>query len=97
MTMIADWLGSIVGALLGTLFVSTIFIRIFQRFFDMKLAVFIAFIGSTILILCVTSFTIGFIKGFITYMPFLFLWFVIDLYKISKVTNEKKHNETPLK
>lgn len=92
--MIMDWLSTAFGALLGTLFISTIFIRIFQRFFDMKLAVFIAFIGSAILILCITSFTMGFVKGFITYMPFLFLWFVIDLYKVNKTTKEQK--EAPL-
>jgi hypothetical protein len=95
-TMIADWLSSAVGALLGTLCISTIFIKIFQRFFDMKLAIFIAFIGSSILILCITSFTMGFVKGFITYIPFLFLWCVIDLYKVNKTTKDKKQNEAPL-
>lgn len=94
--MLMDWLSTALGALLGTLFISTILIRIFYRFFDMKLAVFIAFIGSAILILCITSFTIGFIKGFITYIPFLFLWFVIDLYKLNKSTKNQERKEAPL-
>jgi nitrate reductase gamma subunit len=73
-----------IGALVGTWIIFNIFKIILFRFLDRKTVRYVSFVGAFILILIVTTFTMGFVPGFITYIPALFIWFVIDLIKFNK-------------
>lgn len=93
MEIIADLL----GAALGTWVIYNIFNIILFYFLDKKIIPFVAFIGSFILILVVTTFTVGFIRGFVIYIPVLFLWFIVDLVKTNKkkveIINDSHHSD----
>lgn len=81
---IADTLGTIVGCLIaGYIFYGIVNIILF-KFIDKKILPFVSFIGSSILVLVVTSYLIGFVPGFVRYIPAIFVWFVVDLIKANK-------------
>jgi hypothetical protein len=87
-----DHVYDVLGGLIGTWLGYNILQIILFYLIDKKLIPFVAFIGSFILILVLTSYTIGFVKGFIFYIPILFVWFVIDLIKLKK--KEKPTNQS---
>jgi hypothetical protein len=91
-----DFVYDFIGALVGTFIVSSIFKLILFKFLDKNSLVYVSFIGSSILILSLTSFTMGFVTGFITYMPALFIWFVVGLIKTNKkkVKNDGTHTDS---
>jgi hypothetical protein len=87
----------ILGAILGSCLIYNILCFILSKFMEKKLVPFLSFIGSFILILVVTTFTMGFVNGFILYMPPLFIWLLVEL-KISKKNIKllDKAKEAPL-
>lgn len=91
-----DVIGTFAGALVGSFIVISILKLILFKFLDERTLVYVSFIGATILILSLTSFTMGFVPGFITYMPALFIWFVVGLIKMNKkkVKNERNNSDT---
>lgn len=87
-----DLLYGIIGALISTWIIYNIFNIALFKFLDKKTLKYISFVGSAIFILVFTSYTMGFVNGFITFIPFLFIWFLIDLIKLNKkatITEEK--------
>ena len=80
MDFIADYL----GAFIATWIIFNLFKIILFKWLDPRNLRYISFIGSSILILSITSITMGILIGFVIYMPTLFVWFVLDLIKISK-------------
>ncbi|WP_313798787.1 hypothetical protein [Cytobacillus sp.] len=83
-----------IGAFIITWAIYNVFQIILMRFLDPKTLRYVSFIGSSILILIVTSFTMGIVSGFIIYIPALFIWLVIDLIKINKRDNKSSHSKT---
>ena len=81
---------TLLGAIFGSWAIFNIFQFIFYRFFDIKTVISLAFAAAVIAILAITNFTIGMNKGFMYYIPVLFLCFLWDLRKFSKPQNEKK-------
>lgn len=81
-----DFLADFIGAVAGTWIIFNLFHIVLFKFLDKKTIPYVAFIGSTILILVITSYTMGFVNGFITYLPPLFIWLVVDLVR----TNRKR-------
>ncbi|KQL20461.1 hypothetical protein [Cytobacillus solani] len=83
-----------IGAFIITWAIYNIFQIILMRFLDPKTLRYVSFIGSSILILIVTSFTMGIVAGFIIYLPALFIWLVFDLIKINKKENNRTKSKT---
>lgn len=80
-----------IGALIATFIIYNLFAIILIKFLDPKNLRYVSFIGSAILILIVTNFTMGIMVGFTIYLPALFIWLVLDLVKLNR--NNKKSVE----
>jgi hypothetical protein len=89
-----DFIYNLIGAFIGTWIIYNIFHIILFYFLDKKTIPYVSFIGSFIIILVITTYTIGFVNGFIIYIPVLFLWFVIDLIKMKKMNVKDLNNTT---
>lgn len=89
-----DFIYNLIGAFVGTWIIYNIFHIILYYYLDKKTIPYVAFIGSFILILVITTYTIGFVNGFIIYIPVLFLWFVIDIIKMNKLKVKNLDNNT---
>ncbi|MBO0959574.1 hypothetical protein J1P26_07480 [Neobacillus sp. MM2021_6] len=85
-----DYIYSFIGALVGTWVIFNLFKIILFKFLDSKTLHYVSFIGSFILILVITSYTMGIVVGFVTYMPALFIWLVIDLIRLNKKKSQEK-------
>jgi len=90
-----DYVYSLIGAFAGTWIVYNIFCIILYYLVDKRLIPLTAFIGTTILILIVTNYTMGFAKGFVLYMPPLFLWLILEL-RGSDKRKANKDTKAPL-
>jgi predicted branched-subunit amino acid permease len=73
-----------IGALIATFIIYNLFVIILMKFLEPRNLRYISFIGSAILILIVTNFTMGIMTGFTLYLPALFIWLVLDLVKSNK-------------
>ena len=89
-----DYIYDIIGALIITWIIFNVFSIILFKFLEPKTLRYISFLGSAILILIVTNFTMGIMIGFTLYLPVLFLWLVLDMIKLNKKQTRQK--EAPL-
>jgi hypothetical protein len=90
----ADLAGTILGSFLGGFICYNLVKFILFRFLEEKTVIFVSFIGSSILVLVITSFTMGFVPGFIRYIPAIFVWFVVDLIKLNKRKKSSQHYDS---
>ncbi len=88
-----DIVYDLLGAIIGSWIVFNLFCIILFKVLDSKSLRYVSFVGSAIVILVITNFTIGMQIGFLMYIPALFIWFVLDLVKLNK--NNSKTEEAP--
>lgn len=91
-----DIIYDLLGAFVGSYIIFNLFCMALFKILDKKSLLYVSFIGSAILILIITNFTMGMETGFLMYIPALFIWFVLDLVKVSRKDKINKAKEAPL-
>lgn len=85
------YIGSILGSLTITFLVySSVKSVISKKMDDRKSAIITAFLISLLIILLITTFTMGTINGLISYSPTLLFWLIVDYVKLIRGKEKEK-------
>lgn len=80
--------GHTIGSFVGVLILSRLLLRLYDKRYIHIKAVWITFITAAIIIALITTITMGFIEGAISYYPFLIVLLLYDLSKANKLKIE---------